>query len=531
MRVLIVDDDRATVDVIRDTVHWDSLEVSDVFTAYNIKEAKKILTAEQIDIVISDIEMPQGSGIDLLEWYRVQELDGEFLLLTCHESFDYAKHAMQLHAFEYLLKPFDVNVMEATLRKSIRDIIEKRSIKETSELGKWAKENTARLYNNFWTDIFSAKVTPSAEEIRNEINKRHLDIDTEGLYHLVVSRVSDTARDREKINTNLILFILENIHMEALLGDPQGTNVASIEVGGGIIVASVIPATKDGKAVSPKEIQTKCERLIEDQKKILSSTMTCCIGKSVHIYEFYETFQRLLNLMEVNVSYYGKAFYEEDASKNSDTSGVSLDTEKLESLLSKQQKMEFMSALKDLLNEKMKSNALTDAALNKIEKEVQQVVYTYLGKKQIAVAGLLEDENLNNLEKRATQSVLDMIRWANYLLDATFEHEKTVKKSFTLSDKINNYIHEHYKEPIGRNEIAEVMFLAPEYLSKVYKKETGVTLNEAIATYRVEQAKILLDRGERVSDVAEKVGFDNFTYFSTTFKKVVGVSPTQYKKQ
>ena len=74
------------------------------------------------------------------------------------------------------------------------------------------------------------------------------------------------------------------------------------------------------------------------------------------------------------------------------------------------------------------------------------------------------------------------------------------------------------------------MFLAPEYLSKVYKKETGVTLNEAIATYRVEQAKILLDRGERVSNVAEKVGFDNFTYFSTTFKKVVGVSPTQYKK-
>ena len=192
--------------------------------------------------------------------------------------------------------------------------------------------------------------------------------------------------------------------------------------------------------------------------------------------------------------------------------------------------MEFMSALKDLLNEKMKSNALTDAALNRIEKEVWQVVYTYLGKKQIAVAGLLEDENLNSLEKRATQSVLDMIRWVGYLLDATFEHEKNVKKSFTLSDKINNYIYEHYREPIGRNEIAEVMFLAPEYLSKVYKKETGVTLNEAIATYRVEQAKILLDRGERVSNVAEKVGFDNFTYFSTTFKKVVGVSPTQYKK-
>ena len=128
MRVLIVDDDMATVDVIRDTVDWESLGVHEVFTSYNIKEAKKILSKELVDIVISDIEMPKGSGIDLLEWYRERELDGEFLFLTCHESFDYATHAMKLHAFEYLLKPFDVQVMEATLKKMIRDIEDKRNI-------------------------------------------------------------------------------------------------------------------------------------------------------------------------------------------------------------------------------------------------------------------------------------------------------------------------------------------------------------------------------------------------------------------
>ena len=124
-----------------------------------------------------------------------------------------------------------------------------------------------------------------------------------------------------------------------------------------------------------------------------------------------------------------------------------------------------------------------------------------------------------------------MIKWANYLLDATFEYEKKILKSFTVCDKINAYIRQHYKEHIGRNEIAEEFFLAPEYLSKVYKKETGISINEAIAACRVEQAKLLLDRGERVSDVAEKVGFDNFTYFSTTFKKLEGVSPTKYKKK
>ncbi|MBR5945423.1 MAG: response regulator [Lachnospiraceae bacterium] len=86
MKVLIVDDDIATVDVIKNTVDWTDLGVSDVFTAYNIKSAKSVLLDEDIDIVISDIEMPQGSGIDLLEWFRERELDGEFLLLTCHEA-------------------------------------------------------------------------------------------------------------------------------------------------------------------------------------------------------------------------------------------------------------------------------------------------------------------------------------------------------------------------------------------------------------------------------------------------------------
>ena len=112
MQVLIVDDDMATVDVIKNSVKWKELGVSDIFTAYNIQLAKEILKEHNIDIVISDIEMPQGSGIDLLEWFRREELPGDFLLLTCHESFDYASNAIKYQACEYLLKPFDVNVME-----------------------------------------------------------------------------------------------------------------------------------------------------------------------------------------------------------------------------------------------------------------------------------------------------------------------------------------------------------------------------------------------------------------------------------
>ena len=531
MKVLIVDDDIATVDVIKNTVDWTDLGVSDVFTAYNIKSAKSVLLDEDIDIVISDIEMPQGSGIDLLEWFRERELDGEFLLLTCHESFDYATHAMKLHAFEYLLKPFDVNVMEATLRKMIRDLNEKRNIKEASEYGMWARENVRAMYNNFWMDIFTAKISPDIFEIKKEIEKRHLDIDPDGLYALVVSRITDTEKDKERLNTNLILFILENIHMEILLDDPMGNYVSSVESTGNIILVSVCPIDKSNPDKGILKIEEKCKKLTSEHGKILASTLTCCISKPVGISQFYDAYKRALDLIEVNVAYYGASFYEADAASSSDAGSSLLKTDVLETLLSQKKKMEFMSALKECLNDKMRSNTLTNSMLKTIQKEVLQVVYTYLGKKDIPVTGLTEDSDLNRLEKSATQSVLDMIRFANYLLDKTYEYEGEVRKSFSLSDKINNYIKEHYSEPIGRNEIAEVFFLAPEYLSKVYKKETGVSLNEAIASVRIEQAKLMLERGERVSDVAEKVGFDNFTYFSTTFKKIEGVSPTQYKKQ
>jgi len=531
MRVLIVDDDIATVDVIKNTVGWDGLKVKEVFSAYNIKDAKTIISDNDIDIIISDIEMPQGSGIDLLEWYREEGYDGEFLLLTCHESFDYATHAMKLRAFEYLLKPFEVTVMEATLKKIIRDLSEKRNLKETSEYGKWVKENQRQVYSNFWSNIFTARIQPDSSEIEDTIRKRHLDIDSKQDYSLVVSRISDTQKDKEKINANLILFILENINMEILCGDPMGNRVYSIESGNNYYVISICPVDILREESEIQEIRENCEKLISEHKKVLTSNITCCIGYPVKISEFYSSYQKIVKLLDTNVAFFGKVFYETEGIGKEISKTTVLNLDKLETLLNQKNKMELMGILKECLNENMREKSLNDEMLKRISKELIQAVYTYLGKKQMPVSGLMTDINLNKLEQTATQSVTDMIKWANYLLDITFEYENRIKKSFTLSDKINQYINEHYGENIGRNIIAEEFFLAPEYLAKVYKKETGVSINEAIANIRVEQAKTMLDRGERVSDVAEKVGFDNFTYFSTTFKKVTGVSPTQYKKQ
>lgn len=127
---------------------------------------------------------------------------------------------------------------------------------------------------------------------------------------------------------------------------------------------------------------------------------------------------------------------------------------------------------------------------------------------------------------------MDLIRWANYIVDKAFEYEEEVQKSQTLIEKIHGYIHEHYKEEIGRNEIGAEFHLVPEYLARLYKRKTGKNLKDYINEYRIEQAKFLLKTSDLlVSDISAEIGIDNFSYFSTLFKKSTGLSPNEYRRQ
>lgn len=84
MHILVVDDDIPTVEVIRTSLHWDLLGIDRVETAYDYTEAQNKICASQPDIILCDIEMPRGSGLDLLRWLREEKRDCEFVFLTCH---------------------------------------------------------------------------------------------------------------------------------------------------------------------------------------------------------------------------------------------------------------------------------------------------------------------------------------------------------------------------------------------------------------------------------------------------------------
>jgi signal transduction histidine kinase/AraC-like DNA-binding protein len=93
------------------------------------------------------------------------------------------------------------------------------------------------------------------------------------------------------------------------------------------------------------------------------------------------------------------------------------------------------------------------------------------------------------------------------------------------------YIHEHYREPIARKDLADNARVSQEYLSTCFHHETGITLTDYIERYRIKQSKRLLETTDQpVTRIAMDVGYNDSGYFGRIFRREVGVSPLAYRK-
>ena len=101
----------------------------------------------------------------------------------------------------------------------------------------------------------------------------------------------------------------------------------------------------------------------------------------------------------------------------------------------------------------------------------------------------------------------------------------------SIVDRAKEYIESHVTQELSRNEIAEYLYINSDYLSRIFRKKTGVSLKDYIVEMKIEHAKYLMENSPLpVSIVASKVGFANFSYFSQVFKKVTGTTPMEYRK-
>ncbi len=99
-----------------------------------------------------------------------------------------------------------------------------------------------------------------------------------------------------------------------------------------------------------------------------------------------------------------------------------------------------------------------------------------------------------------------------------------------ISD-IMQYINNNLNKELKVSDIAERFFFNPDYLCRLFKKHTNITVNEYINIQRISVAREMLDSGSAIKTVQDKTGFNNYSHFSRTFKKFYNLTPKQYQNR
>lgn len=146
--ILLVDDQKEIVESLERYINWKACGIDKVYLASSAKEAKLLMVNFDIDILLTDIEMPEEDGLELFCW--VKEVYPELLgiFLTSHADFEYARKALSLGGFDYILQPARYEEVERVLKKAVRKLGEEKQIhryKKTGTLIEAQRDNILEL--------------------------------------------------------------------------------------------------------------------------------------------------------------------------------------------------------------------------------------------------------------------------------------------------------------------------------------------------------------------------------------------------
>lgn len=110
-------------------------------------------------------------------------------------------------------------------------------------------------------------------------------------------------------------------------------------------------------------------------------------------------------------------------------------------------------------------------------------------------------------------------------------YSETAEKAVTISEKISLYLNEHYTEAFSAKTLEKEFFLSYKYMASVFKKETGLTMQQYHVSLRMNEAcRLLKSTLMSVGEISEAVGYQDMLYFSRCFHRFAGISPTEYRR-
>lgn len=529
--ILLVDDEIHSVRGLEAGVEWKRLQISCVYTANSMKQAQEIFRAQRVDIMVCDIEMPQGSGLELLQWVRQNYPRTVSIFLTCHSDFHFAREAIRLGSFEYLLKPVDYRELESVIQKGLSKLQKDNELYAYEEAYKHARRlwdtHQPLVTEKFWQDLFRKVISSSTDGLLEHVEALGLPYHS-GMHfltvYIVVQRWHQPLSQRDE---RIMEYALRNAAEEYISRNNDKATVVALKDRSLLLIVPL------DDCFHSSEVKNCCNEYIANCHQYFRCDLSCYIGKPSDLGRLPETVGLLQHMDENNIALTNVALFLEAKPQYQVPIEPALMNE-WGVLLKQGSKERLLEEISRYLNEWRNEPARFDArTLHLFYQDFLQMIFSVLQTKGIQANQVFADRLFATQLENSLRSLTELEEQIRYMIDITHSSIHAADENLSIVEKVQRYIGMSLGEhKLTREEIANYIYLNPDYLTRVFKKETGLSISDYLMQQRIECAKKLLRTSDlSVSEIALASGYSNLSYFSTTFKKMVGTNPGEYRKQ
>lgn len=498
--ILIVDDEKIERNGIIFLIKRMGIEI-EVFEAANGLAALETLKKQKIDILFTDVKMPFMDGIELIKNAITFCENMKIIIFSGYNEFEYAKLAVKLGVSDYILKPVDPNEFTNTIQKVIGELDSMKIENEIrSESSEYMKEYL----------LYSLISGMKPESVRNQCERLiHQQVWNRYKKMLLLEFKQDVYG---KIITDFCGDVMKNFEF-----DYQYLNLNQQQ-------SVLLFDEKD--MIDAKEI---AQKIFDEIVHIYGVKCYIAVSKTIEDYSrIPEHMEELEELMEGRFYQTDTYIYSQDMKSEAPVL-IQIDDDTLMKQMKQDIKMKDVDSLRDhfeRLCAKYRSK-------NYFSHIYIKFIFSNLLKDFYEKIPDMKEEELNKEIDNLYQSV-DF----NCIMEIVNKNIERLEKDFLTNpasthkeiEVVKKYIYKHFNEEIGVDQLAQIVYLTPSYLSSIFKKETGQNLSKFIKQYRMEQAKDMLENTtKKIVKISNEVGYPNVSYFCQSFRECFGVSPQKFR--
>lgn len=517
IKVIVADDNKVERNAICNLITQSDLPLILVDSFSNGKDALGYIEKNTVDIIISDIQMPQLTGIELIKELNKKNLRTKVIFISCYDDFSYAKEAIENNASDYVLKPIDKNLFLKALSKACDSVSKDRKtiskLKTSEETMKFAKEQFLRDFlfshnENIVTDIFTK--------------------DEEKEYKTVVIIDIGDSISAKKENSLYSSYAIPTIK-EAFY-DISCENIRCYPITLSSESIAVIFMTNSDNG----DIEEIISELYDDTFQSIGINMLCGISSKkrslneLHI--LYNEAKEALLYAEWNTANYLSRYTEIVNLENQELNMVTILKTARDIIINKK-----TEDIRTFINTYLSGNKLSNNEYTKnFTYCLTHAIEIVLMEKNKSVEELTGDSIWKKLSKFNT--ILNLKEWLYNMMTASVDvfhnNIETSTNKDIVVEKIKKFIDKKYSEKITVNSIAGELHFSAKYISMIFSQKENKSIFEYLTEYRMDKAKELLSQPDsKIYVVAEQVGYKRKSHFYDVFKSYVGISPSEYKQQ